>query len=243
MAIELVTYELLKSLNLRFPAAISGNVAVLGDCKFYLPGVIDDNAKGLARFAQDFRLSSANTIDLYGRPTIRCDLHEPIARELRNRFDTVVDAGTMSFCFNVPMIWRNILDMLKNRGHVFHLSSLTGYFGRAYYGFSPMLFRDFYASNGFEILYMGVRSHRRATLSARLLDRLARLRGVASDGYREIDKNAVFLRSASPIRMEFGPRFAGHAQIIPNDATIVCLARRSERRPFSNVVASVYAAG
>lgn len=243
MAIEFATYELLRSLNRRFPGAIGGNVAILGDCSFYLPGVAGDNAKGLARFVQDFGLNSAVTLDLYGKPTIRCDLHEPAAPELRDRFDLVLDAGTMSFCFNLPMVWQNILAMLKDAGYVFHLSSMTGYFGRAYYSLSPMLFRDFYAENGFDVLYMGVRSHRRTTWLARALDRLERLRGNPSDGYHEIDKDAIFLRCASPIGMEFSKQFAGHAQMIPNDATIVCLARRRHRREFRNVVASLYANG
>src|ERR1700730_2186143 len=173
----------------------------------------------------------------------RSTRHDPVVTELRDLFDVVLDAGTMSFCFNVPMVWQNILNMLKDTGYVFHLSSMTGYFGRAYYGLSPMLFRDFYAENGFDILYMGIRSHRRITLLARMLDRIARLRGVASDGYYEIDKDAVFLRSASPIGMEFSREFVGHPQMIPNDATIVCLARRRHRREFRNVVAGLYANG
>lgn len=243
MAIEAVTYDLLHTLNERFPRSISGDVAILGDCRFYLPDVADDNHKALERFALDFGLRSAVSLDVTGNPTFRRDLHEPVSQDLRNRFDLVIDAGTMSFCFNVPLVWQNILEMLRDTGHVFHLASLTGYFGRAYYGLPPKLFRDFYGENGFDILYMAVRSHLRTSRAAKLLARWKRWRGEMCGGYAEIGKDDVFLRCASSIEMEFAPEFSGFPQIVPNDSTIVCFARRRERLAFRNVVPKPDVAG
>ncbi|MFH1135057.1 MAG: class I SAM-dependent methyltransferase [Pseudomonadota bacterium] len=79
---------------------------------------------------------------------IRHDLNEPAPQRLRNRYDLVFEAGTIEHIFDVRMVFRNIIVMLKKGGLVFHLSPLD-LINHGFFTFSPTLFYDVYGSNGF----------------------------------------------------------------------------------------------
>lgn len=201
--------------------AVGDSAIILGDCTFHTPWRTGDNRRDLAEFAKVLRLSRAETIDLCGTPTIRADLHEA-APELRGAFDMVIDAGTMFCCFDVARVWENALAMLKPHGVIVHVAGLTGYMGRSYYSFHPALFRDFYRANGFEVLKLAVRSPRFP---------LGRWR--KDGGYRCIAPDDVYLTGAD---LRFASTLDSETETIPNDATILCVARRVEERPFTRAV-------
>src|SRR3954462_6650607 len=122
-----------------FPGA---NVAILGDFRFHTQWARGASRADLARFARELGLARVETLDIMGPPTITLDLHEPLPDTLVGQFDIVVDAGTVHCCFDVAAVLKNCLALLKQRGSIFHLSALTGYFGRAYYCFNPLLLKD-----------------------------------------------------------------------------------------------------
>lgn len=70
---------------------------------------------------------------------------------LRGRFDCIVDHGTMEHVFHVPNCLANIGGMLKPGGRVIHSAPGHNYFDHGFYMFSPTLFADFYAANGWTI--------------------------------------------------------------------------------------------
>jgi hypothetical protein len=197
---------------------------IIGDCAFHTAWRSGDNRLDLKRFAEVMHLTRVETIDISGTPTIRADLHEPLP-ELRGAFDMVIDAGTMFCCFDVPRVWQTLLDVLAPGGVAFHVSGLTGYMGRSYYSFHPALFRDFYRANGFQILKMAVRSPRFP--KARWWQR------AATDGYRAIKPDDVYLVGED---LRFSTSLTEQAPIVPNDATILCAARRAETRPFTRPI-------
>src|ERR1051326_4433277 len=111
--------------------------AIIGDCTFHLPWRTGDNRRDLASFAERLGLSRCETIDVYGTPTIRMDLHDELPPSLKGAFDLVIDAGTLCCCFDVARAWRNLLDMLAPDGGIFHLPALTGYMARCYSKLQP----------------------------------------------------------------------------------------------------------
>ncbi len=81
------------------------------------------------------------------RPAVLHDLNDPIPADLKSRFGMVFDGGTIEHIFDVRQVMGNIVDMLRPGGCVVHLCSFA--IDHGFYGFSPVLFYDFYGANGF----------------------------------------------------------------------------------------------
>lgn len=222
MGIDGKTLDLIKSTTRSYQGQ---RCLILGDCAFYLPGMT------LQTFADICGFASVDTIDLFGNPTIRADLHDPIADSLRGKYGVVLDIGTICSCFDIAAVWRNALTLLADRGTIFHLAGLTGYFGRSYYSLHPALFRDFYAANGFDVTCMAVRA-RRASPDWRRRRR---------DNFSPIGIDDVFVTAADANGLTFEPELADHIPLLPNDAEIVCVANRTSRQPFSRAIPKYYA--
>jgi SAM-dependent methyltransferase len=77
------------------------------------------------------------------------DLNVPVPKELRGRFDLVLDSGTMEHVFDVRQALANIVHLLKPGGRVMHISPANNFVNHGLYQFSPTLFFDYYAANGF----------------------------------------------------------------------------------------------
>lgn len=73
-------------------------------------------------------------------------------KELKNRFDYIVDGGTLEHVYNVPHALENILIMLKVGGKVFHYVPANNNINHGFYQFSPELFDSFYTANGCKTL-------------------------------------------------------------------------------------------
>jgi hypothetical protein len=88
----------------------------------------------------------------YEGATLIHDLNEPIAADLRNRFDAVVDAGSLEHVFNYPVAMANMMRMAKVGGRVFLKSPANNLCGHGFYQFSPeLMFRTFSGDNGFAL--------------------------------------------------------------------------------------------
>ncbi len=218
------------------------SVAILGDCRFITSWATGDNAIDLEHFRKVLGIARIETLDIGGAPTIRMDLHEPLPRDLQGQFDVVIDAGTVHCCFDVARVLENCLGLLKDGGTIFHLSALTGFMGRAYYCFNPLLFKDFYAANGFTPITCEYRATKTAFPAARRLRRWLRLRGRQADGFHPIPLETPYLQHADYFRMTFGPDSSHFAQMLPNDAVILFAATRTAPRPFTRPIPSFFAA-
>ena len=99
-----------------------------------------------------------NSLDYYPheKPTFTLDLNKPLSSEYVNKYDLVYDGGTMEHCFNVPMVLENTIKFLKRGGTVVHVNPMSGQVGHGFYQFSPTLYYDFYAANGFDNLKMEI---------------------------------------------------------------------------------------
>jgi SAM-dependent methyltransferase len=92
------------------------------------------------------------SIDASGYENATCvhDMNQPIAPEMKSRFDVVIDGGTLEHVFNFPVAIRNCMEMVKLGGHFLGVTTANNYCGHGFYQFSPELFfRVFSSENGF----------------------------------------------------------------------------------------------
>jgi len=88
----------------------------------------------------------------YEGATIKLDLNFPIPNHLHNKFDVLIDGGTIEHIFNFPIAIKNYMNMIKMNGSIFIFTNANNHFGHGFYQFSPELFfRIFNENNGFEL--------------------------------------------------------------------------------------------
>jgi SAM-dependent methyltransferase len=110
--------------------------------------VSDDSLFHALGFAEVRRLDYSD----YEGPDDLLDLNaRGVPEHLQQRFDVVLDSGTIEHVFHLPHALENIFRMLKPGGRVIHISPSSNHIDHGFYMFSPTLFWDYYAANEFEI--------------------------------------------------------------------------------------------
>jgi len=88
----------------------------------------------------------------YEQATIVHDLNQPIPQELQQKFDAVIDGGTLEHVFNFPVAVRNAMEMTKVGGRLFLFTPGNNFMGHGFYQFSPeLLYRVLSPANGFQV--------------------------------------------------------------------------------------------
>lgn len=105
-----------------------------------------------------FRMLGANKVDSidyspYENATIIHDLNEPVSENLHNKFDYILDCGTIEHIFDVKTVINNIKNMLKVGGVFLIITPCNNFPGHGFYQFSPELFRTLFSKKaGYETL-------------------------------------------------------------------------------------------
>lgn len=82
------------------------------------------------------------------------DLNEPLdAALLAEPFDLVIDGGTAEHCFNIGQALKNMADLVRVGGCVFHINPAS-MFNHGFYNLNPTLYADFYDENRFRITFL-----------------------------------------------------------------------------------------
>jgi len=105
-------------------------------------------------FRECLGVQQVNTLDYsaYEGADILHDLNQSIGDDLRNRFDVVVEAGSLEHIFNFPVAIGNLMSMTKVGGIVSASIASNNFCGHGFYQFSPeLIFRIFTPENGFEL--------------------------------------------------------------------------------------------
>jgi len=252
MALERQDVRKLLQFRKQFPGGTAA--LILGDCQLHFtrgflaelaPGTgIDDSgeAASLVDLSNALGFQAIDTVDLFGKPTIRFDLHsDSPSRELLAKYDWVIDAGTAYCCFNVAAVLRNMLAFLKADGCIYQHASLVGHLGRGYYSFSPMLFSDFYTQNGFEIVETCVRvKPPRDARPGGMIVRTKRLFAGApraNGEWQAIGPRDFFVSSADCNHIAFSDQYRGpEPAALPNNSLVMCFARRRRVNEFRNAI-------
>jgi len=89
----------------------------------------------------------------YEDATIIHDLNQPIPPEYKNKYNLVLDSGTIEHVFNVPIALKNCMELTKEQGHFIGIYPSNNFFGHGFYQFSSELFyRTLSEVNGFQII-------------------------------------------------------------------------------------------
>ncbi|BBL71588.1 hypothetical protein [Methylogaea oryzae] len=83
----------------------------------------------------------------------RYDLNQDcISSVIPKQYDLVIEAGTMEHVFHVPNVLKNAFHATKVGGYILHSSPANNFCDHGFYQFSPTLFVDYYAANGFVVV-------------------------------------------------------------------------------------------
>jgi len=89
-------------------------------------------------------------ISKYENPDIIMDLNTPVGQELYNRFDIILDIGTLEHIFNIPQALKNMKLMLKPGGSVILGYPCSNFINHGFYHICPTLLYDYFSANGFD---------------------------------------------------------------------------------------------
>ena len=98
------------------------------------------------------------------------DLNFPVSKNLLDKYDAILDIGSTEHIFDLPMVLKNMCDMLKPGGSLFLSYPCSNYIDHGFYSISPTLLFDFFKINGFSNLRAYLREG-----SSRIYDRKGRL--------------------------------------------------------------------
>jgi SAM-dependent methyltransferase len=83
------------------------------------------------------------------------DLNKPVTTDLANRFDVVIDGGSLEHVFNFPTAIASLMTMVRIGGRLFMTTPANNLCGHGMYQFSPeLMFRIFAPENGFEMIHL-----------------------------------------------------------------------------------------
>ena len=145
--------------------ARNASVAMPGGITPRLHREVDLARRGYASDATIFSglgFSECRTLDYSDYEAVNeiFDLSQPeTPLHLQNRFDLVLDTGTMEHVFHVPNVLANLHRMLKPGGRLIHLTPAANYLDHGFYSFSPTFFADYYHVNRYAIHQVCVCRH------------------------------------------------------------------------------------
>jgi SAM-dependent methyltransferase len=113
--------------------------------------VVNDFAENLIKEMFGAILVSSIDVTDYQGCDIISDMNLPIGTELYDKFDTVIDGGTLEHIFNVPTALENISALVKYGGHIIHFAPANNFCGHGFYQFSPEFFFQYYAEPFYSI--------------------------------------------------------------------------------------------
>jgi hypothetical protein len=97
------------------------------------------------------RLDALDASDFEGANIVH-DMNLPIHENLRARYDSVIDAGTLEHVFNVGVAFANVMELLRVGGSFFGCLPANNWCGHGFYQFSPeFVYRTFCEANGFKV--------------------------------------------------------------------------------------------
>jgi SAM-dependent methyltransferase len=171
MGIDEVAFELIQHASLKYKPEL-GRVLTLGRQGVHIPlwslqrlnvtpGLVLDPSVLKTGFCEPLLMrlgaQQVDSVDTssYEKATYVHDMNLPVPSELRDKYDFVLDGGTIEHIFNTPQVLQNIIDTLKVGGVFCSVTCNNNFSGHGFYQFSPELFyRAFSKPYGMEIKAM-----------------------------------------------------------------------------------------
>jgi len=116
------------------------------------------NCQALMRLLGAEKTEACDISDYEGAEHI-FDLGLPLPKQYKNRFDTILDVGTLEHIFDIPQALENINDMLKAGGTLVMASPMSKAANHGFYSISPTLYHDYLIENGYADIRLYVLGH------------------------------------------------------------------------------------
>lgn len=117
-----------------------------------MPG--DFNYADLKELFRSKKITDVKTLDLFDpKADYRLDLNLPIPKTLHNKFNLVVDIGTIEHVFDTAQVIKNYTKLVELKGYLLLITCVNGYFDHGLHIFNPEMIMDVLKINGFEIIY------------------------------------------------------------------------------------------
>jgi hypothetical protein len=83
------------------------------------------------------------------------DLNNPVPDSLKEKYDLVLDGGTLEHVFNFPIALKSVMEMVSVGGHAIFLAPTNNYPGHGFYQLSPELYYQALSEeNGYRVEQM-----------------------------------------------------------------------------------------
>lgn len=119
--------------------------------KFYEKYIHQNTLFQLLGFAKE-NIFSLDFSD-YENPNFNHDMNLLVPETLCNKFDFILDGGTMEHIFNVKQFMENVHLMLKPNGIVYHANPCH-LLNHGFYNFNYEFYTDFYLTNFYKKIYL-----------------------------------------------------------------------------------------
>jgi hypothetical protein len=103
----------------------------------------------LTEFFGATKVDSIDNSD-YENATYIHNMNEALPNSLSNKYDTIIDAGTLEHIYNAPQAFKNCSLLSKLGGQILHILPANNCCGHGFWQFSPELFFSLYSeANGY----------------------------------------------------------------------------------------------
>ena len=110
----------------------------------------DFNQLLLSKGIKDFE-----TLDFFDeKATFQHDLNLPVPKKLINRYNTLIDIGSIEHVFDTKQVLESYTKMVRVGGILFIHTPVNGYFQHGLYTFNPDVLTNALVLNGFKIIYL-----------------------------------------------------------------------------------------
>lgn len=96
-------------------------------------------------------ITNVHALDVtdYENAEVIHNLNFPIAKNLENQYDYIIDGGTFDHLFDIKTAFENITQMLKDNGTLLMWNGASNFTGAAYISYAPDFFWDYFIENKF----------------------------------------------------------------------------------------------
>lgn len=138
-----------------FPGVLADPFLVFGYQDMPKAGLPEDfNFGDVKAFLRAKGLNDIHIMDLFDdRADLRYDLNLPAPPYEYERYQTLLDIGSIEHLFDTRQCLENCLRMVKVGGWYIVHTNINGYFGHGFHVFNPALLLEALALNQFDIVY------------------------------------------------------------------------------------------
>jgi len=136
--------SIMKKGYLKDPMAQIGSQQVYGSSDGRTPKQI---------FKERYNINDYTDFDINDKARVKLDLTEPLPEEYKEKYNTIVDSGTMEHIFDQKNAFTNFYEMCKVRGYIIHIQTIRFGWNHGFYNYCPCTFCKLANANKYPIIH------------------------------------------------------------------------------------------